>query len=354
MDHRKAIGTAPGTQGAAPLGRAKGWNVPMAAVALATAAFLAQPPAATAAPAGQPAVAEAPGTRAILDPTLIIDRQMRLEKTGDKTAMFSKGLKTVYDAVPRDQENLGLTIFGGGFDVPDRIVEVSAPTYDPTDPRKASVKVTLHCNNPDADPTSFNRTLVIAFVEEGGRWGIDDVRMIDQEKAGREIWLKSGFQALAEPDPAPADEAIDPACVRSMRPVTDPGDPVLAAGFKPLTDLDPHPNDPNRETVETKFVNAIGSVCPFRYQLVDLNGDGLADLVLQLADRRLGATDAGLQRTIVYTLDSQGKWQPAIDGLARSVLVRADRSGGPEVALAGLNGEAYKAWSWRDDRFVPN
>jgi hypothetical protein len=309
MDHRKAIGTAPGTQGAAPLGRAKGWNVPMAAVALATAAFLAQPPAATAAPAGQPAVAEAPGTRAILD---------------------------------------------GGFDVPDRIVEVSAPTYDPTDPRKASVKVTLHCNNPDADPTSFNRTLVIAFVEEGGRWGIDDVRMIDQEKAGREIWLKSGFQALAEPDPAPADEAIDPACVRSMRPVTDPGDPVLAAGFKPLTDLDPHPNDPNRETVETKFVNAIGSVCPFRYQLVDLNGDGLADLVLQLADRRLGATDAGLQRTIVYTLDSQGKWQPAIDGLARSVLVRADRSGGPEVALAGLNGEAYKAWSWRDDRFVPN
>lgn len=151
---------------------------------------------------------------ATLDPVRLIADQMRLEKNGNMTGLLSKGFKAAYDAVPRDEDNLGPTILGFGYDVPDRVVRVSGLRYeDAANPVKASATATLHYTNEDALVPSFNRSIVVAFVEEGGRWRIDDVRPVDPKgrRMGREFGLKRAFERLAEERVRSAVERPGPA-----------------------------------------------------------------------------------------------------------------------------------------------
>ncbi|WP_060768222.1 hypothetical protein [Methylobacterium sp. AMS5] len=137
----------------------------------------------------------------MLDPVRLIADQMRLEKNGNMTGLLSKGFKAAYDAVPRDEDNLGPTILGFGYDVPDRVAEVSGLRYDDAaNPVEASATATLHYTNEDAPVPSFNRSIVVAFVEEDGRWRIDDVRPVDPKghPTGRYVGLKRAFEKLAE------------------------------------------------------------------------------------------------------------------------------------------------------------
>lgn len=147
---------------------------------------------------GQP---DAPASReAALDPVRVIADQMRLEKRGDMTGLYSKSLKAAYDAVPKDEPNVGLTILGGGYDVPRKVLGTSAPQYDVADPKRASVTATLHYTNEDAPVPSFDRSIVVVFIAEDGRWKIDDVHYLDPKgrRPPREVGLKRGFQLLTE------------------------------------------------------------------------------------------------------------------------------------------------------------
>lgn len=153
---------------------------------------------------------------ATLDPVLLIADQMRLEKNGNMTGLLLKGFKAAYDAVPRDEDNLGPTILGFGYDVPNRVVEVSGLRYDDAaNPVKASATATLHYTNEDAPVPSFNRSIVVAFVEEDGRWRIDDVRPVDPKgrRTGREVGLKRAFERLAEERGRSAVERPGPATI---------------------------------------------------------------------------------------------------------------------------------------------
>lgn len=139
--------------------------------------------------------------QATLDPARVVADQIRLERNGNIGGLLSKSLKAAYDAVPRDEDNLGGTVLGVGYDVPDRVVRVSAPRYDDAaDPVKASATATLHYTNEDVPRPSFNRSIVVAFVREDGRWMIDDVHTIDPEgrRTGREVGLKRAFRKLSE------------------------------------------------------------------------------------------------------------------------------------------------------------
>lgn len=136
-----------------------------------------------------------------LDPAWVLTEQMRREKRGDMTGLLSKSFRAAFDAVPRDEDNLGLTILGGGNDVPDRVVRVSGLRHDDVaNPKRASVTATLHYTNEDAPKPSFDRSIVVAFVEEDGRWTIDDVHPIDPKGrlTGREVGLKRAFGILTE------------------------------------------------------------------------------------------------------------------------------------------------------------
>lgn len=148
--------------------------------------------------AGQPDATAA--RRPALDPARIVASQIRLEKGGDMTGMLSEDFRTAYVAVPRDADNLGNTILGGGYDVPHRVVRVSDLAYDAADPGRASAKVTLHYTNPDAPRPSFDRSIVVVFAHETGRWTIDDVHLLDTQghQPAREVGLKRAFGILAE------------------------------------------------------------------------------------------------------------------------------------------------------------
>lgn len=141
-----------------------------------------------------------PSRQAALDPARVIAEQMRLEKRGDMTGLFSKSLKAAYDAVPKDEPNVGLTILGGGYDVPRKVLGTSAPQYDVADPKRASVTATLHYTNEDAPEPSFDRSIVVVFIAEDGRWRIDDVHLIDPKgrRTGREVGMKRAFGRLTE------------------------------------------------------------------------------------------------------------------------------------------------------------
>lgn len=138
--------------------------------------------------------------QAALDPARVIAEQMRLEKRGDMTGLFSKSLKAAYDAVPKDEER-GVTILGGGYDVPHKVLRASAPRYDDVaDPKMASATATLHYTNEDAPEPSFDRSIVVVFIAEDGRWKIDDVHLIDPKgrRTGREVGMKRAFGRLTE------------------------------------------------------------------------------------------------------------------------------------------------------------
>lgn len=287
-----------------------------------------------------------------LDPAQVVASQVAAEKNKNYTLLLSESFKAAHESVPKDEDNIEASVLSTGYDIPQGIVKIADVRYDRGDTNKATALVTMRYVNDNAPTPSFNKDVIVSFVRENNQWKIDDVRLLSQEKVGmkggREAWVKSSYQAMA-----PQPKGFDPSVCARPAPAGSMPDPrSTPGGFSLLKDISSHESDPNRQTIADKFVKAIGSACPFTYQLVDINGDGLADLVLQLSDRKLGATDDGLRRTAIYALDRQGRWQPMIDGLARGVGLRRNSAGEAEVAYSGTRD--WKSWRQQGASFVPS
>ena len=85
-------------------------------------------------------------------------------------------------------------------------------------------------------------------------------------------------------------------------------------------------------------------LCPWRYALVDLTGDGLKDVIIESAATSYGAAPGGVRRYYAFHLVRDGAWEEILDATALMIATRPAEGGRPDVALIHRGSHDLYAW----------
>lgn len=121
-------------------------------------------------------------------------------------------------------------------------------------------------------------------------------------------------------------------------------------------------DDPRTETIRREFVKPVEAAAgldgthPFAWALLDLNGDGYNDLVIQsLAPGLRDKTGYEGTRALIYTFDGK-TWSLALDAGAMVIGYKDSPSTGPgdahQIAMVQRDGDGYVLFEWDGTTFV--